>query len=735
VYRYVLLFLVILLMMDVEAQFVNFRYKSDSFSVCRMLLLKILDANKEKNHLPTKGKEIIISGSLPAEIFVPNQKYFISGNWTQTKWGYQLKVSDLRPLQAETKEEIVEFLGSGLIKGVRERTAKKIVDAFGKNAIRIIETNPEKLCSIKGISKRVANNIAESYKEQKKELEKINSLLSLGLSIIYAKKVLKVWGDKAYKMIKENPYVLTEIQGIGFLRADKVAEKMKIKPDDHFRIKAGLEYALRETCYSMGHTFLKYNELLEGSQKLLQIEEKKIRTFMEDTLPEDILFSKGYFYPAELYYAEKYTGSTINKLALMNTKFIKPYSDGFYSMLTDEQKKAVENALIKRISVITGLPGTGKTFSIRAIIETLERAGISYALAAPTGKAAKRIEELTGRSAKTIHRLLEVKWDKESNRVIFTRNESNPLDEKYVIVDESSMIDILLAKRLMEAISDETNVVLVGDYNQLPSVAPGNFLRDIVDNDLCSVARLKKIHRQAETSTIVRAAHTIHNGGNLWFFNDRDFIFIEEEGPEGIAGVIKKVVEDGTYSEPMNTQILSPMKKGECGTERLNEILRDRLRRYNIDYLRQISDGIYCLQDVETSFKDFFIGDKVIQLQNNYRKEVFNGEIGYVIEIDKEEQKIRVVFDDRVIEYEDYELDELALAYALTVHKYQGSEADCIVMPVTTSHYIMLYRNLLYTAVTRAKKVFVMVGTKKALAIAIKNNKPIQRNSRLHDWL
>lgn len=330
-------------------------------------------------------------------------------------------------MEAKTKEEIVVFLGSGLIKGVRERTAKKIVDAFGKNAIRIIETNPEKLCSIKGISKRVANNIAESYKEQKKELEKINSLLSLGLSIIYAKKVLNTWGDKAYRMIKENPYVLTEIQGIGFLRADKVAEKMKIKPDDPFRIKAGLEYALRETCYNMGHTFLKYNELLEGSQKLLQIEEKKIKTFLEDTLPEDIVFSKGYFYPVELYHAEKYAGSAINKLALTNTKFIKPYGDGFYSMLTDEQKKAVENALIKRISVITGLPGTGKTFSIRAIIETLERAGISYALAAPTGKAAKRIEELTGRPAKTIHRLLEVKWDKESNRVIFTRNESNPL--------------------------------------------------------------------------------------------------------------------------------------------------------------------------------------------------------------------------------------------------------------------------------------------------------------------
>jgi len=696
----------------VKAQLKGFRYKTENFSVCSVEILSIL---KSKNGKPfNKGDKITIVGSLPLEIMIQDQKYIISGIWELSKWGHRLKTESIFPCEPETEEDIEKFLTSGIIKGIRDTMAKKIVSHFGKNALNVIEENPEKLTEIKGVGEKTAQKIISSYQEQKELLNRLFILMSLGLSVTYAKKVLSKWGVDAYEKIKKNPYILTQLHGIGFLKADAIAKYLGISPDDPFRIRAGIEYVLNELCYTKGHTYLPENELVDEAKKVLDVDETLI-SWELGKIPEDkIIKIRKKVYPTELYKAEKTVGQFLSSIKKVRIKNIEVEGE-----LTWEQKRALRMALLNRVSAITGLPGTGKTYSIKALISELEKASKSYILCAPTGKAAKRVEELTGKKALTIHRLLEAKWSEERGRVIFKRNKDNPLSEDYVIVDEVSMVDIVLMQKLVDAIRKDGCLVLVGDYNQLPSVSPGSVLRDIVKNGLCPSIELKDIHRQAEGSSIVKAAHAIHYGRRVTCFNDYDFVFVEEENPEIVANEIIKIATMRRFGDPEDVQVLSPMKKGPCGTEKLNELLREKLRPY---YAQKMgcSNG-------NVQIGRFMVGDKVIQLSNNYEKEVFNGEIGYVLEADADERKIKVKFEDKVIEYKDFELDELGYAYALTIHKFQGSEAKCVITPIVMSHFIMLSRNLIYTAVTRAKEKFVFVGTKNAFGMAVKNDKPVKR--------
>jgi exodeoxyribonuclease V alpha subunit len=737
--------------LSITGEFQNFRFKSETFSVCNIKVLKACPATPKgvarvikKDHLPAllrsarpgnnknipvKGSIVPIAGAVPEGIFFEGARCVFSGEWGPSKWGYQLKVESIEHLAPGSREGILRFLSSGLIKGVGPGIAEKLVETFGEKTLDVLNNTPEKIMKVRGIGGITAEKIISSFQEQKKVVDLIVSLCSLGLSTTYAKKVLKQFGNNAPDKIKENPYILIEVRGIGFLRADAIAKGLGIEAGHPSRIHAGILYALEYATYKEGHSFLPYDILLDKSRELLNVDRSSISFHLSSFPLSEITVFKDRAYLKELYDAEKFVANKIGLMAYRPSVIEKEKVSKLVKkeeMLTDEQREAVKAALMNGLTVITGLPGTGKTFSLKSILSILKKTHHSYALCAPTGKAAKRIEELTGEQAVTVHRLLEAKWNNEKNQVRFGRNETRLLDEAFVIVDEVSMVDILLMKRLMKAIGKETSLILVGDYNQLPPVGPGSVLKDVVRGRLCSISELKKIQRQAEDSAIIRAAHSIYAGKRIEFFNKTDLIFLEEEDPERIRETIVQVVKSEKYASVEKTQVLSPIKKGPVGTERLNIMLKEEINLHNLQILKEMKYYV-----MKKTLGLFSTGDKVIQLENNYQKEVFNGETGYIVEIDEKEGRVCVLFDNKVVVYKDYEVDQIGLAYALTVHKFQGSEADCVIMPVTTSHYIMLYRNLFYTALTRARKTLVFVGTKKALAIAIINDKQVLRYSGL----
>jgi len=716
--------------LSITGEFQNFRFKSETFSVCNIKVLKVTKKDHLSNEsIPVKGSIVPIAGAMPEGIFFEGARCVFSGEWGPSKWGYQLKVESIEHLAPGSREGILRFLSSGLIKGVGPGIAEKLVEAFGEKTLDVLNNAPEKLMKVRGIGGITAEKIISSFRDQKKVVDLIVSLCSFGLSTTYAKKVLKQFGNNAPDKIKENPYVLIEVRGIGFMKADGIAKGLGIEAADPSRIQAGILYVLEYATYKEGHSFLPYDVLIDKSREILNVDRSSI-SFQISSLPlKEIVIFKDRVYLKELYDAEKFVANKIGLMAYRPSVIEKEKVSKLVKkeeMLTDEQREAVKAALMNGLSVITGLPGTGKTFSLKSILSILKKTHHSYALCAPTGKAAKRIEELTGEQAVTVHRLLEAKWNNEKNQVRFGRNETRPLDEAFVIVDEVSVIDILLMKTLMKAIGEKTSLILVGDYNQLPPVGPGSVLKDVVRGRLCSIRELEKIQRQAEDSAIIRAAHSVHAGKRIEFFNERDLIFLEEEDPERVMETIVQAVKSEKYASVEKIQVISPMKKGPVGTEILNIRLKEEINPYNLTLLSRMGYSV-----VKKTLGSFSTGDKVIQLENNYEKEVFNGETGCIVEIDEKEGRVCALFDNKVVVYKDYEVDQISLAYALTVHKFQGSEADCVIMPVTTSHYIMLYRNLLYTALTRARKTLVLVGTKKALAIAIVNDKQVLRYSGL----
>ena len=654
------------------------------------------------------------------------------GEWRVDKrYGQQFQCETWEEVMPATAYGIEKYLGSVLVKGIGPKFAKLIVGHFGTNTIEVIETDIERLYEVPGIGKKRVEKISESWEKQKDIKNVMLFLQGFGVSTAYAAKIYRQYGKESIDKVKENPYRLADdIWGIGFKTADGIARKMGYEMNDERRLRSGLIYTLNQLA-DEGHCYAEEEQLTATARQLLEADEECIRTAMTHAIEtEDLRLDGTGIYLPPFYYAEC---GTANRLStLVHTKEVGSIFTARFDLAKlqretgieyDEvQVEAIRQAIVSKVMVLTGGPGTGKTTTTKAIIAALQSAGMRILLAAPTGRAAKRMSEATGMEAKTIHRLLE--YNPQDG---YKRNDENPLEGDALIVDECSMIDIFLMNNLTKALPTTMRLVLVGDIDQLPSVGAGNVLRDIIDSGVIPVVRLTRIFRQAQSSRIVMNAHAINRGCFPDISNGQhtDFFFMKQEEPEKVAETIVSLVRDRlpkAYRQPTaNIQVLTPMQRGVVGAANLNMALQQALN-YNTAALVR---GGYTYKE----------GDRVMQLRNNYDKDVYNGDLGYVHSVDMEERTLTVDFDGQLVEYEVSELDELTLAYATTIHKSQGSEYPIVVMPVLMTHYVMLQRNLIYTGITRAKKICVLVGQTKALAYAIHNMKVLKRNTRLKERL
>ncbi len=647
------------------------------------------------------------------------------GEWvTHPKFGKQFKIDEFKVGYPTTTAGIIKFLSSRLIKGIGEKTAKKIVKKFGERTFEILDNEVERLSEIDGFGKKKIASIKQSWEEQKGIKDVMMFLQSYGVSTAHAIKIFKVYGNDSIKIVKQNPYRLTyDIWGIGFKTADEIAKSIGFSSDHPYRIKAGVLYILNEATRN-GHVYLPFTELLNSVNQNLNYELEYSDLILRELESDGmIVTNKDKIYLASLYYAERRIENRIDLLLsqppLENTK-IDILLSHLKKYFTEEQVEAIRASIVNKLMILTGGPGTGKTETLRGIIKLYEQLEKKILLAAPTGRAAKRMTEVIGREAKTIHRLLEYNPSGD----LFNYNNENPLIADLLVIDEVSMIDTLLMEHLLDAVSSETSIVLVGDIDQLPSVGPGNVLKDLIACDRIPVFRLTKIFRQAQESKIVLAAHNINKGiiPNLNIEKEGDLFFIEMSDPNKIPQLILELCSErlpATYNfNPMtDIQVLTPMHKSETGVSNLNELLQAGLNNNKVIYKKG-----------KTIYK---LGDKVMQLKNNYDREVFNGDLGFVQSYNDDENKMKINFNGKSIVFDSNELEEITLAYAVTVHKSQGSEYPCVIVPLTTSHYVMLQRNLLYTAITRASKLMIIIGTKQALSIAINNNKVNKRNTTL----
>ena len=653
------------------------------------------------------------------------------GEWKVDKrYGNQFVVQTWEEVMPATLYGIEKYLGSGLVKGIGPKYAQLIVSKFGLETIEIIETDIQRLYEVPGIGKKRVEKIQESWEKQKDIKNVMLFLQGYGVSTAYAAKIYRQYGKESIDTVKDNPYRLADdIWGIGFKTADGIANKMGYENNDPRRCKSGINYTLSELA-DEGHVYAEDEQLVKSAKELLQADEEPIRSAMAEMVQAEELKTDGEaIYLPPFYFAE--VGTANRLLALLENKttnlFAKTFNIDEISKSTgieyDEvQIQAIKQAVDSKVMVLTGGPGTGKTTTTQGIIAALKNMGLKILLAAPTGRASKRMCEATGMEAKTIHRLLEY-----NPKDGYKRNEENPLEGDALIVDECSMIDIVLMNNLMKAIPTSMRLVLVGDIDQLPSVGAGNVLRDIIDSERIPVIRLTRIFRQAQSSRIVMSAHAINQGQFPDTSNGKetDFFFMQMEEPEMVAENIVKLVKERlpkAYKQPIsNIQVLTPMQRGVVGASNLNISLQAALNPSQL----ALNRGGY-------SFK---LNDRVMQLRNNYDKEVFNGDLGYVSQVNMEDRTLQVDFDGKLVEYEVSELDELTLAYATTIHKSQGSEYPIVVMPVLMTHYVMLQRNLIYTGITRAKKICVLLGTKKALSFAIRNMSVLKRNTKLKERL
>lgn len=654
------------------------------------------------------------------------------GEWRVDKrYGQQFQCETWEEVMPATAYGIEKYLGSGLVKGIGPKFAKLIVGHFGTDTIEVIETDIERLYEVPGISKKRVEKIRESWEKQKDIKNVMLFLQGFGVSTAYAAKIYRQYGKESIDNVKENPYRLADdIWGIGFKTADGIARKMGYEMNDERRLRSGLIYTLNQLA-DEGHCYAEEEQLIATAKQLLEADEECIRTAMTHAIEtEDLMLDGTAIYLPPFYYAECGTANRLNTLvhtkeagSIFTARFDLAKLQRETGIEYDEvQVEAIRQAIASKVMVLTGGPGTGKSTTTKAIIAALQSAGMRILLAAPTGRAAKRMSEATGMEAKTIHRLLE--YNPQDG---YKRNDENPLEGDALIVDECSMIDIILMNNLTKALPTTMRLVLVGDIDQLPSVGAGNVLRDIIDSGVIPVVRLTRIFRQAQSSRIVMSAHAINRGCFPDISNGQhtDFFFMKQEEPEKVAETIVSLVRDRlpkAYRQPnANIQVLTPMQRGVVGAANLNVALQQALNHNTAALVR----GGY-------TFKE---GDRVMQLRNNYDKDVYNGDLGYVRSVDMEERTLTVDFDGQMVEYEASELDELTLAYATTIHKSQGSEYPIVVMPVLMTHYVMLQRNLIYTGITRAKKICVLVGQTKALAYAIHNMKVLKRNTRLKERL
>ena len=688
--------------------------------------------------------ELVTAVGLMAEPHV-GSVLSMTGEWkVDAKYGRQFSVNSYEETLPATVYGMEKYLGSGLVKGIGPRYAKRIVAAFGAETLNVIEETPDRLLEVPGIGRRRVEQIKKSWTEQKEVKNIMLFLQGHDVSTSHATKIYKTYGEKSIELVQENPYRLADdIWGIGFRTADTIAAKLGFSHEKFERLRSGLTYTLNRLA-DEGHCYATREMLLRTGAELLEVEESLLSMTLDEMIrtgdvktepvPPPVTGEKTEgteaqpeetaIYLPPFWFAEAGTARRLRRIltSLPGIAVTEECLRGVLSR-TDVtydpvQAEAIAAAVRSKILILTGGPGTGKTTTTLGIIRAFRAAGARILLAAPTGRAAKRLSETTGMEAKTLHRLLEIKPAEG-----YQRNEENPLEGDVLIVDECSMIDILLMYALLRAVPDGMRLILVGDVDQLPSVGAGNVLRDMIDSGAFPVVRLTKIFRQAQTSRIILNAHRINQGQmpDLSNGRDTDFFFMEQEDPEAAARLIADLVSRRLpahyHTGPEDIQVLTPMRRGAIGSANLNLLLQET-----------VNPGETGLRHGGTLYK---ARDKVMQIRNDYDREVFNGDIGEVSAVNAEERELTVNFDGRPVTYDVSELEELTLAYATTIHKSQGSEYPVVVMPVLMSHYVMLERNLIYTGVTRAKKALVIVGTRKALATAVRNRNAAKRNTLL----
>ncbi len=710
---------------------IRFTNEDGSFAVCEL--------TSEKYPFPITMVGNILSTQ-------PGESVEVSGRFIDDpKFGRQLKIDRIKAVLPSSRAGIERYLGGGLIDGIGPTLAERIVEAFGEDTLDILDDDPKRLLEVEGIGKGRHKKIIAAWQEQRSVRDVMIFLQMHHISTTFATKIYKLYGDRAADLIQNNPYKLAEdIYGIGFRKADAIAQSTGIEPDALTRLRAGVLFALREA-HSDGHMFLPIDELLAKSCELLELKQSDgIGDAIESLRCEDKIVVEpdedggtSRIWRKGAWHAEVNSATHLKRL-MQSQRLVdltKTAPDEISRVesqlgvtLADLQRKAVKACWEHKVVVITGGPGTGKTTIIRSVVELGKKRGATIHLAAPTGRAAKRLSEATDESASTLHRMLEYSFQQG-----FQLNESNPLETDMLIIDESSMMDTYLLSAVTAALCDEAHLVLVGDIDQLPSVGPGNVLKDIINSGSVGVVRLTEIFRQAQESNIVRNAHRI-NTGQLPDIPDHrksnelvDFYAINADEPleaqrKIIALVKNRMPKAFGYDPFQDVQILSPMHRGDVGCGTLNTLIQDALNPRG--------------EEIKRGHRRFRLGDKVMQQKNNYEQDVYNGDMGIITDINHDSKEIEVDFGDtRIAHYPFTDLDELVLAYAITVHKSQGSEYRAVIIPVVTQHYIMLQRNLLYTAITRAKELVILVGTQKALALAVKNNDAQHRYTRLKERL
>lgn len=666
----------------------------------------------------------------------------IEGEWVKhPKFGQQFKATTYKTVAPTEISGIEKFLASGAINGIGPAMAKKIVAEFGEKTLEIIAKSPNELLKVPGIGKKTAEKISASYLEQSELTEIMVWLENHGISNTYAGKIFAKYGSFAIDIMEKDIYRLfQDIEGIGFLTADKLAFNLGIQREDKRRIISGIDYALMQLCNN-GHCCIPEMALVDKTAKILQVNNQIIFTILKEridngSLNTEVVGGETLIYPPYLYYAEKKVATRLLQLQQATeplsednlSLFIKVWEKDNQIQLAQKQKEAIKACLHHGVLVLTGGPGTGKTTVIKGILSILKAQGLKIRLAAPTGRAAKRLSETTGQKALTIHRLLEANnlAQDDNLQLGFSKDIDDQLDADVIILDEVSMVDIVLMHHFLNAVPDGCRIILVGDTDQLPAVGPGSVLKDIIRSQKIPAIRLDEIFRQAQTSMIIQNAHII-NAGRLPDLRKQysDFVFYELNDDTSITQKILDLCTKDLPHEGFNVlkdvQVLSPMHRFLCGVENLNLMLQEQLNpKKNQDELKYSS-------------QTFRAGDKVMHIRNNYQKNVFNGDIGFIQDINNE--KLTVDYFDHIVTYEKNELNELTLAYASSVHKSQGSEYKVVIIPLSTSHYIMLQRNLLYTAITRAKQKVIIIGSKKALMTAVQSNRTQKRYTLLAERL
>ncbi|WP_236869783.1 SF1B family DNA helicase RecD2 [Candidatus Bandiella numerosa] len=661
---------------------------------------------------------VAVIGTVPS--ITPGEDITSKGYWqNNVQYGLGFKAEFIQSIPPTTIEGIERYLGSGLIKGIGPHFAKKLVAAFSEDIFDIIESSPIRLKEVEGIGDKRIEKITKNWQEQKIVREIMVFLQSNGVGTTRATRIYKTYGDQSIALVKENPYRLAkDIRGIGFLSADKIAKNLGIEENSIIRARAGISFTLMQAL-SDGHVALPIDLLLSNAEKLLSInksilEEALNLELKEEFLTKDQINKKDFIFLTGYYNYQKNIATKLLTLEkekvpwdeIATQKAIQWVEEKQNIKLAINQKNAITQAITNKVLVLTGGPGTGKTTILNCIIKILSAKKVKIKLCAPTGRAAKKMSEATGREALTIHRLLQF----EPHIGDFKYNEDNQLDCNLLIIDESSMVDVPLMHSLLKAVNEKTALLIVGDVDQLPSVGAGQVLKDIIDSQKIKIVKLTEIYRQEESSDIVTNAHLI-NEGRVPILkpkgDEKDFYFVEANEAEDIANMVKLLVKERIpkkfkFNPIRDIQVLCPMQRSGCGA-----------RYFNIE-LQKILNPEY-LAGVEKFGQRYARGDKVMQIENNYDKEVYNGDIGYVSRVDNEEQEVYINFDDKEVTYSFTELDEITLAYATTIHKSQGSEYPAVVMPISMQHYVMLKKNLLYTAVTRGKKLVILYsGLKKS---------------------